>query len=169
MKLEVDAMPVSDIDRAKRFYGDLGWSLDLDYAAGDGYRAIQFTLPGSGCSVIFGKNITEATPGSLQGVLLVVSDIEAAWDELIRRGIEIGELFHEAGGVFHHAGGEWIVSDPNPKRRSYAPHAPFNDPDGNSWVFQEVTARLSGDVKAGGDTRFTSQLVNAVRRMAAAQ
>jgi hypothetical protein len=105
----------------------------------------------------------------VQGLLLVVSDIGAAQDELVRRGIEIGELFHDAGGVFRHARGEWIVSGPNPQRRSYPPYAPFNDPDGNGWVFQVVTARLSGDVKAGGDTRFTSQLVTAEGRMAAAQ
>jgi hypothetical protein len=100
MELEGVVMPVSDVDRAKRFYGDLGWSLDLDHAAGDDLRAIQFTLPGSGCSVICGKNIMAAAPGSVRELLLVVSDIEAARDELIRRGIEIGELFHDAGGVF---------------------------------------------------------------------
>jgi catechol 2,3-dioxygenase-like lactoylglutathione lyase family enzyme len=106
MKLEVVVIPVSDVDRAKRFYGDLGWRLDLDYTAGDDYRVIQFTPPGSGCSVIFGKNVTAAAPGSAQGLHLIVSDIEAARDQLLRRGIEISEPFHDAGGIFHHAGGK---------------------------------------------------------------
>jgi catechol 2,3-dioxygenase-like lactoylglutathione lyase family enzyme len=98
MKLEVVVIPVSDVDRAKRFYGDLGWRLDIDYTAGDEFRVIQFTPPGSGCSVIFGKNVTAAAPGSVKGLHLIVSDIEAARDELLRRGIEISEPFHDAGG-----------------------------------------------------------------------
>jgi catechol 2,3-dioxygenase-like lactoylglutathione lyase family enzyme len=168
MKLEVVVIPVSDVDRAKRFYGDLGWRLDIDYTAGDDFRVIQFTPPGSGCSIIFGKNLTAAAPGSVQGLHLIVSDIEAARDELIRRGVEVSELFHDAGGVFHHAGGEYLLSGPNPQRQSFASYASFSDPDGNGWLFQEVTAHLSGHIEAG-DTRFTSELVNAVRRMAAAQ
>ena len=102
MKLEVVVIPVSDVDRAKRFYGDLGWRLDADFAAGDDFRVIQFTPPGSGCSVIFGKNVTAAAPGSAQGLYLIVSDIEAARDELLRRGVEVSEVFHDAGDV--HAG-----------------------------------------------------------------
>src|SRR5713101_6159643 len=104
MKFEIVVIPVSDVDRAKEFYGRLGWRLDAEFASGDDFRVIQFTPPGSGCSVIFGKNVTAAAPGSAQGMLLVVSDIEAARDQLLRRGIEVSELFHDAGGVFHHAG-----------------------------------------------------------------
>ena len=163
MKLEVMVIPVSDIDRAKRFYGDLGFSLDLDYTAGNGFRMIQATPPGSGCSIIFGKNVTAAAPGSAQGLHLIVSDIAAARDELIRRGIKISELFHDAGGVFHHAGTEGLVSGPNPQRKSYASYASFSDPDGNGWLLQEVTVRLTGHIEAG-DTSFTSELTNAVRR-----
>ena len=163
MKLEVVIIPVSDVDRAKRFYGDLGWRLDLDYTAGDDYRVIQFTPPGSGCSVIFGKNVTAAAPGSAQGLHLIVSDIEAARDQLLRRGIGISEPFHDAGGVFHHAGTEGLVIGPNPQRKSYASYASFSDPDGNGWVFQEVTARLTGHIEAG-DTSFTRELTNVVLR-----
>ena len=100
MKLEVVVIPVSDVDRAKKFYGRLGWRLDGDFANGDDWRAIQFTPPGSGCSVIFGKNVTAAAPGSAQGLYLIVSDIEAARDELLRRGVEVSEVFHGASGVY---------------------------------------------------------------------
>ena len=165
MKLEVVVIPVSDVDRAKRFYSKLGWRLDIDFSSGDDFRVIQFTPPGSGCSIIFGKKVTTAAPGSAQGLHLVVSDIAAARDDLLRRGIEISEPFHDAGGVFHHADGERLVGGPNPQRRSYASYASFSDPDGNGWLFQEVTARLSGDIQVG-DPRFTSEVVNAIRRMA---
>jgi catechol 2,3-dioxygenase-like lactoylglutathione lyase family enzyme len=163
MKLEVVVLPVSDIDRAKRFYGDLGWRLDLDYAPGDDYRVIQFTPPGSGCSVIFGKNVTDAAPGSAQGLHLIVSDISAARDQLLRRGIEIGEPFHDAGGIFLHANAKDLVRGPNPQRKSYASYASFSDPDGNGWLFQEVTTRLTGHI-APDDTSFTPELTNVVRR-----
>jgi catechol 2,3-dioxygenase-like lactoylglutathione lyase family enzyme len=163
MKLEVIVIPVSDVDRAKRFYGALGWRLDLDYTSGDDYRVIQFTPPGSGCSVIFGKNVTAAAPGSVQGMHLIVSDIEIARDALLRRGIEISEPFHDAGGVFHHAGAKGLVSGPNPQRKSYASYASFSDPDGNGWLLQEVTVRLTGHIEAG-DTSFTDELANWVRR-----
>jgi catechol 2,3-dioxygenase-like lactoylglutathione lyase family enzyme len=163
MKLEVVVIPVSDIDRAKQFYDDLGWRLDIDYADGDDYRVIQFTPPGSACSIIFGKNVTKATPGSAQGLHLIVPDIRAARDELRRRGVEIGEPFHDAGGIFHHAGGRRLISGPNPQRKSYASYASFRDPDGNEWVFQEVTARLTGHIEEG-DTSFTPELTNFVRR-----
>jgi catechol 2,3-dioxygenase-like lactoylglutathione lyase family enzyme len=166
MKLEVVVIPVSDVDRAKRFYSDLGWRLDIDYTPGDGYRVIQFTPPGSGCSVIFGKNVTNAAPGSAKGLHLIVSDIQAARNQLLRRGIAISEPFHDAGGIFHHAGGEDLVSGPNPQRKSYASYASFSDPDGNGWVFQEVTARLTGHIEAN-DTSFTPELTNVVRRAAA--
>ena len=162
MKLEVVVIPVSDVDRAKRFYSDLGWRLDIDYTAEDDYRVIQFTPPGSGCSVIFGKNVTTAAPGSAQGLHLIVSDIRAACDELLRRGVGISEPFHDAGGIFHHAGAEGLISGPNPQRKSYASYASFSDPDGNGWVFQEVTVRFTGHIGAG-DRSFTPELTNAIR------
>jgi len=165
-QLEKRQAPAQDAGRcqpAKRFYGDLGWRLDIDYTAGDDYRVIQFTPPGSGCSGIFGKNVTTAAPGSAKGLHLIVSDIQAARDELLRRGVGISEPFHDAGGIFHHAGAEGLISGPNPQRKSYASYALFSDPDGNGWVFQEVTVRLTGHIEAG-DKSFTPELTNAVRR-----
>jgi catechol 2,3-dioxygenase-like lactoylglutathione lyase family enzyme len=162
MKLEVIVIPVSDVDRAKRFYANLGWRLDIDYRPGGDFRMIQFTPPGSGCSVIFGTNVSEAAPGSLKGLHLIVSDIEAARDELLRRGIEISQPFHDAGGVFHHAGAEGRLSGVNPQRKSYASYASFSDPDGNGWLLQEVTERLTGHLEPG-ETSFTPELSNAVR------
>ncbi len=161
MKLEIVVIPVTDVDRAKRFYRELGWRLDLDYKAGDGYRVIQYTPPGSGCSVMFGKNITAAEPGSAQGLYLIVTDLEAARNELLRRGIEISEPFHDTGGVFHHADAKCQVSGFNPQRKSYASYASFSDPDGNTWLLQEITARLSGDMEVG-DARFTDEVVMAI-------
>jgi catechol 2,3-dioxygenase-like lactoylglutathione lyase family enzyme len=174
MKLEVVVIPVSDVDRAKRFYGDLGWRLDADFAAGDDWRVIQFTPPGSGCSVIFGKNVTAAAPGSAQGLYLIVSDIEAARDEMLARGVAVGEVFHGAGDVHTGADEPYLsgrrrVSGPDPNRSSYGSFASFKDPDGNGWLFQEITARLPGRVDVY-DTTFTSstELANALRRAAAA-
>jgi catechol 2,3-dioxygenase-like lactoylglutathione lyase family enzyme len=167
MSLELVVIPVSDVDRAKRFYSDLGWRLDLDFKDGDNYRVIQFTPPGSACSIIFGKNVTLAAPGSAHDLYLIVSDIEAARNELLRRGASVSELFHDTGGVFHHADGKLRAAGPNPERRSYATLAAFSDPDGNGWLLQEITARLSGDVQAG-DPRFTPEVVNAIRGGAAA-
>jgi catechol 2,3-dioxygenase-like lactoylglutathione lyase family enzyme len=173
MKFEIVVIPVSDVDRAKRFYGGLGWRLDADFAAGDDWRVIQFTPPGSRASVIFGKNVTAAAPGSAQGLYLIVSDIKAARDELLARGVEVGEIFH-GGGV--HTGtdepylfGRLRVSGPDPEHGSYRSYASFKDPDGNGWLFQEVTARLPGRVDAS-DTTFTSstELAAAFRRAAAA-
>jgi catechol 2,3-dioxygenase-like lactoylglutathione lyase family enzyme len=173
MKLEVVVIPVSDVDRAKEFYGRLGWRLDADFDNGKDFRVIQFTPPGSGCSVIFGKNVTAAAPGSAQGLYLIVSDIEAARDELLGRGVEITEVFHDAGGVY--AGtdepylfGRLRVSGPDPDHRSYRSFASFRDPDGNGWLFQEITTRLPGRVE--GDTTFGSStdLASALRRAAAA-
>jgi catechol 2,3-dioxygenase-like lactoylglutathione lyase family enzyme len=161
MKLEIVIIPVTDVERAKRFYGELGWRLDLDFKSGDDYRVIQFTPPGSGCSVMFGKNITKAVPGSLQGIHLVVSDIVVVRNELLHRGIEISEPFHDTGGVFHHADGNSVVSGLNPQRQSYASYASFSDPDGNGWLLQEVTVRLSADLEVG-DPRFTSEVVRAI-------
>jgi catechol 2,3-dioxygenase-like lactoylglutathione lyase family enzyme len=174
MKLEVVVIPVSDVDRAKKFYGSLGWRLDAEFTAGDDFRVIQFTPPGSGCSVIFGRNVTAAALGSAQGLYLIVSDIEAARDELLGRGVEISEVFHDAGGV--HAGadepylfGRLRVGGPDPEHRSYRSFASFSDPDGNGWLLQEVTARLPGRVDAD-DTTFTSstELAAALRRAEAA-
>jgi catechol 2,3-dioxygenase-like lactoylglutathione lyase family enzyme len=173
MKFEIAVIPVSDVDRAKAFYNKLGWRLDADFA-GDDWRVIQFTPPGSPASVIFGKNVTAAAPGSAQGLYLIVSDIEAARAELLGRGVAIGEVFHGAGDV--HAGpdepylsGRRRVNGPDPKRGSYGSYASFSDPDGNGWLFQEITARLPGRVEAG-DTTFTSStaLASALRRAAAA-
>lgn len=174
MKLEVVVIPVTDVDRAKEFYASLGWGLDADFAAGDDYRVIQFTPPGSGSSVIFGKNVTAAAPGSAQGLYLIVSEIEAAREELLGRGVEISEMFHDAGDT--HVGtdetylfGRLRVSGPDPEHRSYRSYASFRDPDGNGWLFQEVTARLPGRVEAD-TTTFTSstELATALRRAAAA-
>jgi catechol 2,3-dioxygenase-like lactoylglutathione lyase family enzyme len=169
MKLEVVVIPVSDVERAKRFYGELGWRLDADFAASDAFRVVQFTPPGSPCSVIFGTGVSSAVPGSAQGLYLVVSDIEGARAELVDRGVEVSDVFHDVDGVFHHAGTEGRLSGPNPKRQSYASFASFSDPDGNGWVFQEVTARLPGRVDAV-DTTFTSstELARALRRAEAA-
>ena len=174
MKLEVVVIPVSDVDRAKRFYGGLGWRLDADFAAGDDFRVIQFTPPGSGCSVIFGRNVTAAAPGSAQGLYLIVSDIEAARDELRRRGVEISEVFHDAGDV--HAGkdepylfGRLRVGGPDPEHRSYRSFASFRDPDGNGWLFQEVTTRLPGRIdRAATAFASASDLASALGRAAAA-
>ena len=173
MKLEVVVIPVSDVDRAKRFYSDLGWRLDIDYTAGDDFRVIQFTPPGSGCSVIFGKNVTPAAPGSAKGIYLVVSDIEAARKDLLSRGVNVSEPFHSGGDVHTGADEPYLfgsvrVGGPDPERRSYFSLASFSDPDGNGWLLQEVTARLPGRIEA--DTTFTSatELAAALRRAAAA-
>src|SRR5450432_4873176 len=174
MKFEIVVIPVSDVDRAKGFYSKLGWRLDADFAAGDDYRVIQFTPPGSGCSVIFGKNVTAAAPGSAQGLYLIVSDIEAARNELLGRGVEVSEVFHDAGGVY--AGpdepylfGRVRVSGPDPGHNSYRSFASFHDPDGNGWLFQEITARLPGRIDPATTTfASVSDLASAFRRAAAA-
>jgi catechol 2,3-dioxygenase-like lactoylglutathione lyase family enzyme len=149
LNLEVVIIPVSDVDRAKRFYESLGWRLDGDFSDGDGWRGIQFTPPGSGCSVIFGKNLTAAAPGSAQGLYLIVSDIEGARQELLGRGVKISEVFHDAGKV--HVGtdepylfGRRRISGSDPERGSYRSFASFSDPDGNGWLLQEVKTRLPG-------------------------
>src|ERR1700738_1631848 len=149
LKLEVVVIPVSDVERAKRFYGDLGWRLDADFAAGDDFRVIQFTPPGSGCSVIFGKNVTAAAPGSAQGLYLIVSDVEAARNDLLGRGVEISEVFHDAAGAYTGSDEPYLfgrvrVSGPDPEHRSYRSFASFSDPDGNGWLFQELTHRAPG-------------------------
>ena len=143
MGLEVVVIPVSDVGRAKRFYGDLGWRFDAEFASSDEFHLVQFTPPGSPCSIIFGRGITSAVPGSAQGLYLIVSDIEAARAELVDRGVEVSEIFHDVGGVFHHAGREGRLNGPDPQRRSYASFASFSDPDGNGWFLQEVTVRFA--------------------------
>ena len=144
MRLEVVVLPVSDVDRAKEFYERLGWRLDADVVTGDDFRVIQLTPPGSPCSIIFGTRITTAAPGSADGLYLVVDDIEAARAELSEHGVQVSEVFHDAGGVFHHAGTTARLPGPDPDRTSYASFASFSDPDGNGWMLQEVTTRLPG-------------------------
>jgi catechol 2,3-dioxygenase-like lactoylglutathione lyase family enzyme len=173
MKFEVVVIPVSDVDRAKEFYGRLGWRLDADYDNGDDFHVIQFTPPGSGCSIIFGKTVTAAAPGSAQGLYLIVSDIEAARNELVAHGVDASEVFHDAGGVY--AGtdqpylfGRLRVSGPDPEHRSYHSFVSFSDPDGNGWLLQEITTRAPGRV--AGDTTYASagDLSQALRRAATA-
>ena len=173
-KFEIAVIPVSDVDRAKDFYTKLGWRLDADFAGADDWRVIQFTPPGSPASVIFGKNVTSAAPGSAQGHYLVVSDIEAARKNLIDRGIKVSEAFHAAGDV--HVGndepylfGQVRNKGVDPARGSYRSYASFSDPDGNGWLLQEVTTRLPGRIDAN-ETTFASQadLAAAFRRAAAA-
>lgn len=135
MKLDVVVIPVSDVDRAKSFYGKLGWRLDADFVVSEAFRAVQFTPPGSPCSIPFRKGITSAAPGSARGLFLVVSDIEAARADLLARGAAVGEVFHRLPG-------EAPSKGPDPARRSYASYATFSDPDGNEWLLREVTARL---------------------------
>src|SRR5271163_3840253 len=173
MKFEIAVIPVSDVDRAKEFYARLGWRLDADYDNGSDFRVIQFTPPGSGCSVIFGRNVTGAAPGSAQGLYLIVSDIAAARDEVLRRGVEISEVFHSAG-VYSgpdepYLFGRVRVHGPDPEQRSYRSFASFHDPDGNGWLFQEITTRLPGRIDSTV-TSFASanDLAAAFRRASAA-
>ena len=174
MKLEIVVIPVSDVDRAKEFYGKtLGWRLDAEFAHADDLRVMQFTPPGSGCSVIFGKNVTSAAPGSAEGLYLIVSDIAAARKELLDRGVEVSEVFH---GGDSYAGtdepflfGRARVSGPHGEHGSYRSFASFRDPDGNGWLFQEVTTRLAGRIDSAA-TSFASanDLATALRRAAVA-
>ena len=148
LKLEVVVIPVSDVDRAKEFYKRLGFREDIDFAAGDGYRVVQLTPPGSACSIIFGKGVTAARPGSIDRLVLAVSDIDAARDDLRARDVEVS-VFHDAGGGLgggFQAGTEARAAGPDPQRRSYATYASFSDPDGNVWLLQEITERLPGRV-----------------------
>jgi catechol 2,3-dioxygenase-like lactoylglutathione lyase family enzyme len=161
MKLEVITIPVSDVDRAKEFYGGLGWRLDADFSNG-GDRVVQFTPPGSQCSIHFGTNATSAAPGSAH---LIVFDIQAARDDLVRRGVEVSEVFHYAAGPAPFGG---QVSGLAPDHLSYGSYATFSDPDGNGWLLQEVTTRFPGRV--AGDTTYASvyDLSQALRRAEAA-
>lgn len=170
MKFEIAIIPVADVERAKEFYTKLGWRLDGDYTNGTDWRGIQFTPPGSACSIIFGKNVTPAAPGSAQGLYLIVSDIEAARKELLERGVEISEVFHGGDNVY--AGpdepylfGRIRVGGADPEHRSYRSFASFRDPDGNGWLLQELTTRLPGRIESA-TTNFASvsDLANAMRR-----
>src|SRR5271165_6283577 len=160
MKLEVVVIPVSDVDRAKKFYTRLGWRLDADFPLDNGFRVVQFTPPGSGCSVQFGAKITAAAPGSAQGLYLIVSDVEAARKELVARGVEVSEVFHtlKPGAQFRpESNGR--VSGPDPGHRSYFSFATFSDPDGNTWLFQEITTRLPGRGLSNLDVSTLTQLL----------
>ena len=145
-KLEVVVIPVSDVDQAKAFYESLGWRLDADRVEGE-FRVIQFTPTGSSCSVQFGANLTPAEPGSTRALLLIVSDIDAAHDDLVARGVQVSDVFHCATGSacrFREAGADDRAAGPAPDHNSYGSYASFSDPDGNGWVLQEVTNRLPG-------------------------
>ena len=159
-KLELVLVPVSDVDRAKAFYEQAGFHLDVDHRAGDSFRVVQLTPPGSACSIAFGKGVTTGEPGSVQRLILAVDDIDAARADLIRRGIEVSGLFHLAGGP---------VPGPDPQGRSYQTYASFSDPDGNGWLLQEITARAPGRVD-GDRTTFASvaDLASAMRRASVA-
>jgi catechol 2,3-dioxygenase-like lactoylglutathione lyase family enzyme len=174
MKFEIAVIPVSDVDRAKAFYAKLGWRLDADFDSGKDFRVVQFTPPGSACSIIFGKNVTAAAPGSAQGLYLIVSDIEAARAALLGRGVLVSDVFHDAAGVYDGADEPYLfgrrrVAGPDSEHQSYRSFASFRDPDGNGWLFQEITARLPGRIDSK-TTNFasTKDLANALRRAAAA-
>jgi len=170
-RLEAVVIPVSDADAAKEFYGRLGWRLDADFPFDNGFRVVQFTPPGSGCSVHFGTNMTSATPGSAQGLYLIVSDLEATRDELAARGVEVSEVFHAGtpGAQFQPGGTSGRVRGPAPDHASYSSFATFADPDGNGWLLQEVTTRLPGRIDTA-ETAFasTAGLASALRRAEAA-
>jgi predicted enzyme related to lactoylglutathione lyase len=172
VKFEVVVVPVSDVDRAKAFYEKLGWRLDADFAAGDDWRVIQFTPPGSSSSVIFGKNVTAAAPGSTQGLYLIVSDIEGARNELLARGVAVSEVFHSdgvnVGTDAPYLVGRHRVGGADPERGSYRSFASFSDPDGNGWPFQEVTTRLPGRIDAATTFASVSDLAATLRRAEAA-
>ena len=173
MKFEIVVIPVSDVDRAKKFYETLGWRLDADFASGDDFRAIQFTPPGSSCSVIFGTNVTAAVPGSAQGLYLIVSDIEAARAELLGRGVKVSEVFHSdgvyAGKDEPYLFGRRRIGGPEAEHGSYRSFASFRDPDGNGWLFQEITTRLAGRIDSASTTfASANDLAAAFRRAEAA-
>jgi catechol 2,3-dioxygenase-like lactoylglutathione lyase family enzyme len=163
MKLEVVVVPVADVNRAKSFYGSIGWRLDADFVVGDDFHVVQFTPPGSPSSIHFGTGLTSAVPGSAGATILVVSDIEKSRAELVERGVEVSEIFHREGP------GQPPVKGRDPQRRSYSSYANFSDPDGNNWLLQEVTARLPGRVDATATTFSSpSDLAAALRRAGAA-
>ncbi len=143
-RLEVVVIPVSDVDRAKSFYGSLGWRLDADLTRGENYRVVQVTPPGSACSIIFGEGLTSAPAGSFEGLQLSVYDIDQARADLIEHGADVSEIFHDVTGVFHHSGTEERVTGPAPEHADYGSFAGFSDPDGNGWLLQEIKTRLPG-------------------------
>ena len=171
MNFEAVVIPVSDVERAKQFYAKLGWHLDADFPFDNGFRLIQFTPPGSGCSVQFGTKMTSAAPGSAQGLYLIVPDIEPARDELAARGVEVSEVFHVGtpGAQFQSDETSGRISGPEPNHATYRSFATFSDPDGNGWLIQEVTSRLPGEIDPG-KTRYASMsdLASALRRAAVA-
>ena len=169
MKLEVLVIPVSDVDRSKAFYEKLGFRLDIDYAANEDFRVLQFTPPGSEASIIFGKGITSAKRGSVDSLVLAVNDIDAVRDDLIARGVDVSEVFHYTGGPFNNAVENPRVAGRDPQGRSYYSFASFEDPDGNGWLLQEITTRLPGRVDSAA-TMFgsASDLASALRRAEAA-
>jgi catechol 2,3-dioxygenase-like lactoylglutathione lyase family enzyme len=144
MRLEVVVLAVSDVDRAKHFYEGLGWRLDADLVVDDGYRVVQVTPPGSGCSIIFGNGVTSSQPGSAEGLQLSVYDIDDARADLIARGVDVSEPFHDETGIFHHAGTEARLDGAAPEHADYGSFASFTDPDGNGWLLQEIKTRLPG-------------------------
>jgi catechol 2,3-dioxygenase-like lactoylglutathione lyase family enzyme len=173
MKFEIVVIPVSNADRAKAFYAKLGWRLDADYDSGKGFRVIQFTPPGSACSVIFGQNVTPAAPGSAQGLYLIVSDLQATRKNLLGRGVQVSDVFHNAGVYTGkdetYLFGSVRVSGLDPEHRSYRSFASFKDPDGNGWLLQEITTRLPGRIDAAVTTfASANDLANAMRRAEAA-
>ena len=171
MNLEVVVIPVSDVDRAKEFYAKLGWRFDADFAFENGFRVVQFTPAGSGCSVQFGTKITSAAPGSMQGIYLIVSDIGAARKELLARGVEVSDVFHAVtpGAQFQPVGNSGRVSGPAPDHASYSSFATFSDLDGNGWLLQEITTRLPGRIEAEATTYASpNDLADALRRAEAA-
>jgi catechol 2,3-dioxygenase-like lactoylglutathione lyase family enzyme len=173
MKFEIVVIPVSNADRAKAFYAELGWRLDADYDSGKGFRVIQFTPPGSACSVIFGQNVSPAAPGSAQGLYLIVSDLQATRKNLLDRGVQVSDVFHNAGVYTGkdetYLFGSVRVSGPDPEHRSYRSFASFKDPDGNGWLLQEITTRLPGRIDAAVTTfASANDLANAMRRAEAA-
>lgn len=171
LKLEVVIIPVSDVDRSKKFYTKLGWRLDADFAFDNGFRVVQFTPPGSACSVQFGSKIVTASPGSAQSLYLIVSDIEAARAELAAVGVDVSEVFHPTvpGAQFQPNGASGRVNGPAPNHATYSSFATFSDPDGNTWLLQEITSRIPGRIDPGV-TSFNSatDLASAMRRAAAA-
>jgi catechol 2,3-dioxygenase-like lactoylglutathione lyase family enzyme len=158
-KLEVIVLPVSDVDRAKRFYQSLGWRLDADFSNGDDWRVVQLTPPGSPCSVFVGKGLTTAVPGSVQGTFLIVDDVEATRSELVGRGVDVSEVFHFDGNLIRVAGTKGRVPGPDPERRSYFSFVSFNDPDGNSWLLQEIKTRLPGRGLSNFDVATLTELL----------
>ena len=173
MKFEIVVIPVSDVERAKQFYSKLGWRLDADFGNGNDFRIIQFTPPGSGCSIIFGKNLTAAEPGSAQGLYLIVSDIQATRQAVLDRGIQVSEVFHNegafAGADEPYLFGRVRVSGPDPQHGSYRSFASFHDPDGNGWLFQEITTRAPGRIDPAATTfASANDLAGAMRRASAA-